>query len=229
MSDQHHGWRGTHKCVLIFGLFSAFLSPKSWAESYPCPPVPSAESPFWQPMTYSLEATAGSHNLIALGQIQAGESQRLKSELTRAMHQSGGINEVLLNSPGGDSVEGEKMGRLIRELGIPTRIASGSFCVSACSVAFLGGVFRTIENGGTYSVHMFSNFASLNENALLKNSVNALKKMEQASANYAADRYQYLLEMGISPDVARHGFSIESKEISCPPVSILKRWNVDNS
>jgi hypothetical protein len=180
-------------------------------------------------MSYSLESSGGSHNLFAQGQIQAGEAGRLKEELTRAMRQPGGINEVFLNSPGGDSVEGEKMGRLMRELGIPTRIASGAFCVSACSVAFLGGVFRTVEPGGTYSVHMFSNFASLNENAQLKNSVNALKKMEQESANYAADRYQYLLEMGISPDVARHGFSIESKEISCPPLPILKRWNVDNS
>ncbi|MEY4684444.1 MAG: hypothetical protein RLZ25_903 [Pseudomonadota bacterium] len=180
-------------------------------------------------MTYSLEVAGDGHNLMAQGQIQAGEAQRLKSELAIAMHQPGGINEVLLNSPGGDSVESEKMGRLLRELGIPTRIASGAFCVSACSVAFLGGVFRTVEVGGTYSVHMFSNFANLNENAQLKNSVNALKKMEKESANYAADRYQYLLEMGISPDVAKHGFSIESKEISCPPLPVLKHWNVDNS
>jgi len=211
-------------CVVTF-TFSAEV----WAEIYPCPPVPPADSEFWKPMSYSLEAEGKSHNLIAQGQIQPGEARRLKDKLTSAMRLPGGINEVLLNSPGGDSVEGESIGRLLRELGIPTRISAGSFCVSACSVAFLGGVFRTVEAGGTYSVHMFSNFANLNENAQLKNSVNALKKMEQESAKYAADRYQFLLEMGISPEVAKHGFTIESKDISCPPLTILKRWNVDNS
>lgn len=51
-------------------------------------------------MHYTLEGAGGSHNLIAEGQIQAGETQRLKDALSRAMHQPGGINEVLLNSQG---------------------------------------------------------------------------------------------------------------------------------
>jgi hypothetical protein len=229
MRITHPILRGLSRSGFILCALTVAFATEAWAETYPCPPVPPADSDFWKPMSYSLEAKGKSHNLIAKGQIQRGEARRLKDKLASAMRMSGGINEVLLHSPGGDSVEGESMGRLLRELGIPTRISAGSFCVSACSVAFLGGVFRTIEAGGTYSVHMFSNFANLNENAQLKNSVNALKKMEQESAKYAADRYQYLLEMGISPEVAKHGFTIESKDISCPPLPILKRWNVDNS
>ena len=167
--------------------------------------------------------------MLAEGQIQSGEAARLKTQVQKAMSQLGGISEVWFNSPGGDSEEGQAMGRVLRSLGVPTRIRSGAFCVSACSVAFLGGVFRTVENGGTYAVHMFSNFSGLAADAKLRRSVKDLQSLEKDSARYAAQRYHYLLEMGISPAVAQHGFSIDNRGESCPPHAVLKKWNVDNA
>ncbi len=198
------------------------------AVEYPCPPWPSSQSPFWEPMHYRATATPKGVVLLAEGQIQSGESGRLKAQLQKAMAQPGGISEVWFNSPGGDSEQGQAMGRVLRTLGVPTRIRSGAFCVSACSVAFLGGVFRTVEPGGTYTVHMFSSFSGLASDARLKSTVKDLQGLEKDSARYAAQRYQYLLEMGISPAVAQHGFSVDNFGESCPPRSVLKQWNVDN-
>jgi hypothetical protein len=199
------------------------------ADEYPCPAWPPAESAFWKPMAYRLIPTPKGSVVVAEGQIKAGESQRIKAQVQRAIAQPGGIHEIWLNSPGGDSEEGQAMGRVIRGLGVPTRIRSGAFCVSACSVAFLGGVFRAVESGGAYTVHMFSNFSGYEAHQALQNTVKDLQSLEQDSAQYAAERYQYLLEMGISPSVAKHGFSVKNQAASCPPRAVLKQWNVDNS
>lgn len=203
--------------------------PSVSAEEYPCPAWPPAESAFWQSMTYRRQATPRGAAVIAEGQIKAGEAARLKAQVQQAIAQPGGIHEIWFNSPGGDSEEGQVMGRVIRGLGVPTRIRSGAFCVSACSVAFLGGVFRTVEAGGVYTVHMFSNFSGYESSQALQNTVKQLQGLEQDAAQSAAERYQYLLEMGISPQVAKHGFSVRNRAASCPPRAVLQRWNVDNS
>jgi hypothetical protein len=196
---------------------------------YPCPAWPPADSPFWQSMSYRLQPTPEGTVVVAEGQIGPQEAQRLKAQIKRAMAQSGGVSEVWFNSPGGDSAQGQEMGRAIRTLGVPTRIRSRAFCVSACSVAFLGGVFRTVESGGAYTVHMFSNFSGYSVDQALQNRVKDLQSLEQDAAQHAADRYEYLLEMGISPSVAKHGFSVKNRDASCPPLAILKQWNVDNA
>lgn len=199
------------------------------ADEYPCPAWPPSESAFWKPMTYRRLATPQGAAVLAEGQILAGEAARIKVQIQQAIAQPRGIYEVWLNSPGGNSEEGQAMGRVIRSLGVPTRIRSGDFCVSACSVAFLGGVFRKVESGGAYTVHMFSNFSGYASHQAVQNTVRDLQSLEQDSAQYAAERYQYLLEMGISPQVAKHGFSVKNQAASCPPRAVLKQWNVDNS
>lgn len=213
--------------ALLLGGWVA-MSSTVVAGEYPCPPWPDGSSAFWLPMTYHTIASPKGVVIVAEGQIKANESQRLRAQIQAATSRPGGINEIWFNSPGGLSEEGQKMGRVIRGLGVPTRIRNGSYCVSACSVAFLGGVFRTVEPGGVYTVHMFSNFSGLSADQNLKNTVRDLQGLEQESAQYAAERYQYLLEMGISPNVAKHGFSVQNRGESCPPRPVLREWNVDN-
>ena len=220
-------FNGPLAAVLTAALTAAV--PNASAEEYPCPAWPAADAGFWHPMTYRRMATPKGVVVIAEGQIKSGESSRLKMQIQQALAQPGGIYEIWFNSPGGDSEEGQAMGRVIRGLGVPTRIRTGAFCVSACSVAFLGGVFRTIEAGGAYTVHMFSNFSGYESSQALQSTVKQLQSLEQDAAQYAAERYQYLLEMGISPQVAKHGFSVKNQAASCPPRAVLKQWNVDNS
>ena len=222
---------GSRAACWIAGLFLAIFG-TARAAGYLCPPeqyLPPDGSAFWQPMRYRSTPTPRGIILLAEGEIMEGESQRLALRIRQAMSTPQGVSEVRFNSPGGDSTEGQLMGRALRNLAVPTRIASGAYCVSACSVAFLGGVFRTVENGGHYAVHMFSEFGGTDSGQSVQETVKRLQRLEQDSAQRAAERYQYLLEMGVSPNVAKHGFEVEHNETSCPPNAVLRKWNVDNA
>ena len=97
-------------------------------------------------------ATKKGNIVIAWGGIGSGDAVRFGAAMAAAKP----VVEIQLYSPGGVLYEGMKIGRMIRSLGLATRITSGSFCVSACNFVFLGGVVRTIEPQGGFGVHMFS-------------------------------------------------------------------------
>ncbi len=66
--------------------------------------------------------------------------------------------EVLLYSYGGDLVEGVNVGRVLRHFQATVRVARGHRCISSCTIAFLGGLFRTVDPEATYEVHSASGF-----------------------------------------------------------------------
>ena len=81
--------------------------------------------------------------------------------LSRALEQIKGKTAVWLNSPGGNLFAGMQMGRIIRQHGASTYIINSRTllpgeCYSACSMAFLGGVYRFNDNGARYGVHRAS-------------------------------------------------------------------------
>ncbi|HVQ12457.1 MAG TPA: hypothetical protein VMS40_02660, partial [Vicinamibacterales bacterium] len=75
-------------------------------------------------------------------------------------------------SGGGDLKAGVELGRRLRDYGmtvrVPNRIrlqnATGRkqprdvYCVSSCTVAFMGGLFRYMDDGATYRVHAASGY-----------------------------------------------------------------------
>jgi hypothetical protein len=63
---------------------------------------------------------------------------------------------VSLDSPGGSLFGGMQLGREIRRLGFDTDLLPDQTCASACALAFLGGVLRTLEGDAKYGVHQFS-------------------------------------------------------------------------
>lgn len=82
--------------------------------------------------------------------------------------------EVWLFSGGGDLGEGVRMGRLFRQARVTVRVPNvvrvrGAmpwpkpenevYCVSACTVAFMGGFFRYMDPDATYQVHSASKVA----------------------------------------------------------------------
>jgi hypothetical protein len=91
------------------------------------------------------------------GRIDAGAPDRLAAALD-------GINgqiAIWLNSPGGNLFAGMQTGRVIRKHGASTHIIDSRTllpgeCYSACSLAFLGGVYRFNDNGARYGVHRTS-------------------------------------------------------------------------
>ena len=123
------------------------------------------------------------------GAIEAGATVRLRQHL-ESKYLSEGVAppKVALNSPGGNLIEGIKMGLLMRDLEISTTIgrqtatyeeggsenvewgwvtSSNASCASACAYAFLGGVDRYMPEGSRFGVHQFYRSSSnydLNEN-----------------------------------------------------------------
>jgi hypothetical protein len=91
------------------------------------------------------------------GRIDADAPDRL----SRALAGISGKIAIWLNSPGGNLFAGMQLGRIIRQHGAWTHIINSRTllpgeCYSACSLAFLGGVYRFTNNGARYGVHRAS-------------------------------------------------------------------------
>jgi hypothetical protein len=81
------------------------------------------------------------------GELSAGASKAFAAVLDG----TSGLRRVDLNSIGGLMVEGELVGRLIRERGLDTNVTG--VCYSACTHVLLGGVRRTLARGGRIGFH----------------------------------------------------------------------------
>jgi hypothetical protein len=105
--------------------------------------------------------------IAAEGEIVIGTPEAFLQFLAEGVFGNGRV-EVTLDSPGGDLEAGLALGRLIRKQGFGTYVAHTNpgnddtsitdygpgQCLSACSYAFLGGMWRHAENQ-TIGVHQF--------------------------------------------------------------------------
>lgn len=98
-------------------------------------------------------------NVYLSGEFDPGATARVGQELTQ-IGDAGA--DVYLDSPGGSLAAGVQIGMLLRKLGANTavgkpgsRTSSGEpgQCFSACSLAFLGGVYRSVPAGSELGVH----------------------------------------------------------------------------
>jgi hypothetical protein len=104
---------------------------------------------------------------------------------------------AFFNSPGGLVSEALDLGRAIRAAGLDTTVCvqdgiasgRGGECCSACTLAFLGGVNRTIPNKAIFGVHRFSANADLS-------STEALDAGQIQMSQIA----EYVAYMGVSPE-----------------------------
>ncbi len=79
----------------------------------------------------------------------------------RPLDQNTGIREVVLAGPGGRASVGFDIYRMIQQRRLATRVEGG--CASACTIAFLGGVERSISPGGRLGFHRAS-FPGMGDN-----------------------------------------------------------------
>lgn len=82
-----------------------------------------------------------------------GDAAKLTRELTGKNY-----DEIWLASGGGDLDEGLGIGDVLRRFQATVRVPLGYRCVSSCTVAFLGGVFRYLDEKASYEVHAASRF-----------------------------------------------------------------------
>jgi hypothetical protein len=86
-----------------------------------------------------------------------GDAVRLDRELSRRdIH----YKEVWLQSGGGHLNEGLAVGRVLRQHGATVRVPMRATCASSCTVAFLGGLFRLIDDSTSFVVHSASSVMS---------------------------------------------------------------------
>ena len=97
------------------------------------------------------------------GAIREGDAGRLREMLARLGTTS--PVTVELASPGGDLLEGYRIGGLLKEFAVTAVVRKGDICLSACALAFLGGSARNtaavgaakcnLEIGGKVGFHNF--------------------------------------------------------------------------
>ena len=119
---------------------------------------------------------------------------------------------ITLNSDGGYLVEGIALGKIFRKYEVNTQISKDQKCRSACSTAFFGGFFRTMEHDGLLMMHSpYLDYkytikcASKNESKVLKNYY--IEMLGQNVGNLLHDRtMQYCSKTDgweLNPDAAR--------------------------
>jgi hypothetical protein len=79
---------------------------------------------------------------------------RSEDAVRRALSENKAIREVVLAGPGGRAATGFELFRMFRERKLATRVDGG--CASACTIAFLGGVERSLGPKGRLGFHRAS-------------------------------------------------------------------------
>src|SRR5271165_4240580 len=96
--------------------------------------------------------------IFAEGVITQGTAERFARLVKDKQISDGAV--VIFNSPGGLVAEALEFGRLIRTAGFETSLGTkdrkDGVCFSACTLAFLGGVRRTIGSNMLFGVHRVS-------------------------------------------------------------------------
>lgn len=86
---------------------------------------------------------------------------RSEDAVRRALSETPGIREIVLSGPGGRISTGYALFRMFRERKLATRVDTA--CASACTLAFLGGVERSLAPGARLGFHSAS-FPGMSEN-----------------------------------------------------------------
>jgi hypothetical protein len=150
------------------------------------------------PMRLTVKTLPDRTVLLGEGAIDQNLVKRLQAVLSKTP-----VDEIWLRSPGGVATVGNEAGRLIRKMGIPTRVPKGWTCFSSCNFVFMGGPLRAVEPGGVFMVHMFThtgNRAVVDEEVAkgTQNTIEFIGEIEQSSALLASDDNDFLIRMGIS-------------------------------
>lgn len=129
------------------------------------------------------------------GPLSAGIAGRLKDQLALQPE----TKTILLNSEGGWIREGDRIGRLVSQLGLDTH--SSTECASACAAAFVHGRRRTLSQEAVLGFHSASGKGTDPIYVQLTN-------------DWLAER---LAEIGVSKVFLERAFSTPSSEMWYPP------------
>ena len=150
----------------------------------------------WEVACYDIDLDASCmFNLRLYGRILPGTVAKVQKALTHRLPQQRVV--VTLSSPGGDIDAAMKLGRIFRDARAHTEVRQGQTCISACALAYAGGIVRHAfddDTGGQKSAKIGIHRPALA--AVPKQTdMNALKR----SMDEAVQRMRtYLGEMNVS-------------------------------
>lgn len=154
------------------------------------------------------------------GRVEPGDGELLKRAIN-ACKRNGPVRLVDFSSPGGSVDEGIKMALNIREAGLDTQISPGSYCTSACTFAFLGGLNRSISATASYNVHAFSRFMA-DPQSCETIGANSLSASGRQAIFYLVT-LNTALGVGLSEDAITRAFTEYGKRTQCDPNSKMPR------
>ncbi len=133
---------------------------------------------------------------------------------------------VVFNSNGGNLSAAMELGRLIRKIGVSTSVgkkgaeefnSQPGVCLSACTLAYLGGKYRYFKKGSKYGVHR----------AYLTSSTNG-RDLEVGQV-LSAMMSSYIREMDADPDLLDLSVQTPSSDIYILSEKELKELRIVNS
>lgn len=166
-------------------------------------------------LTISVEELDASKAFVLVsGTFEASDSL---TPFVQAVQRAGGQGvTVVFNSPGGNPSKAIELGRLIRTLGLSTIQPRALECVSACALAFMGGVSRMAETG-SIGVHKssFSDISGIS----VDDAVSYIQ-------HQTAETIGYLTEMGIDPGLLQLSLRYERDDMRYLSKSEMKQYRV---
>lgn len=133
-----------------------------------------------------LSVSADGTILYIDGSYGMGSGQAVR----RMLEQNPKVREVVLSGPGGRMGAGFEISRMIRSRRLATRVETG--CASACTIAFLGGVDRSIAPGAKLGFHQAS-FPGMSADDMFEANRD-MKRFLTMSAGVAPDFAQRVLD-----------------------------------
>lgn len=99
--------------------------------------------------SYGANITIEGNDVYYTGDVTQGDAE----DLMLSVEEAGLVNPTIyLDSTGGDAQEGFRLGYAIRELEMNTYVSRGSYCASACAIAFMAGMEK--ETQGILAFHV---------------------------------------------------------------------------
>lgn len=136
---------------------------------------------------------------------------------------------LFFDSPGGNLLAGMELGREIRADGLDTYVDANngvdnnglpmnqpSLCASACTLAFLGGIFRFIDEKSVYAVHRFYFPGNVGGGT-------------DVAEILSAAVVQYMRDMGVDPQLFTLMTEAGKLEVIIPTPQQLIAFNVVNN
>lgn len=146
-----------------------------------------------QPLTIQLGSGGA---LEVTGTILPGSAELFASQVEQFGEY---IKTVDLNSPGGSVADALAMGKLIRDKGFATSVASGALCASSCPLVFAGGSTRLATPTSAIAVHQI--YAAAPSDSSLASRLAAAGNAMSDAQSMTAEISRYLITMGVDAEV----------------------------